>query len=586
VISADDKASTGDLADRLARLERLIATLASSGSSGSSLTAGGPASIVIESSFTSFPQNNSGHSSHDPDVLEHSVVQNAKAVTSSGHDFVHPAAHLNASIFGLSPFKETTLSHEQDPVSAQLYAQLPHDSTSSILISNGPSMFLGPHGAVSHTRHIRPTDHPALIARRLMMLALCLQQLPSSFDMSSLVFQDNASAKDSAAIIRSWVDSVSSIVTSNDSLVSNAEGVETLILQAIVQGDSGQLRKAWMIGRKAICIAMLLGMHLDHPPEATFNSSCIPGEVIPLQIIESLWFRANCIDRYASLILGLPPTSTDTSFASERRTRDNTPEDRLGKAYAVCAGRISERNDRLASGQDAQALTHTIELELESVAHLMDNAWWHSPGLRAAGSGLSAELMVMNLQVRHYVLTVLLQLPYTLQRDETQQHPGSHEHSRSTCMHACRAVVHRFLCFRRVYKSIATGRQIDYAALLSSMTLLQGHLVRQQAPGLDHHGEESLQPADIELVDSARRMMQDIAACNTGDSLSSEAAKSLQELLDYLQDDKERNEYAIEVFPEAVDGVGWHESMLDIPSPQRQFFTELGSNFVFPVEQF
>src|SRR5688572_4456337 len=61
VISADDKASTGDLADRLARLERLIATLASSGSSGSSLTAGGPASIVIESSFTSFPQNNSGH---------------------------------------------------------------------------------------------------------------------------------------------------------------------------------------------------------------------------------------------------------------------------------------------------------------------------------------------------------------------------------------------------------------------------------------------------------------------------------------------------------------------------------------------
>ncbi|GAB0139234.1 hypothetical protein EsDP_00007447 [Epichloe bromicola] len=239
---------------------------------------------------------------------------------------------MDTTFFRSSPFGDGAFSPTQSPVSAQLYAQLPPESTSSILVSNGPSMFLGPHGPDSHHQQIRPTDHPALIAKRLMMLALCLQQLPSSFDLSSLVLQANTAAVDSGAIIHTWVDTVNALVASNDSLVSNAEGVETLILQAIVQGDSGQLHKAWMTGRKAICIAMLLGLHHHQPSQATFTSSCIPGEVLLPRTIESLWFRANCIDRYASLVLGLPPTSNDTSFASERRIRDDKPEDLLGNA--------------------------------------------------------------------------------------------------------------------------------------------------------------------------------------------------------------------------------------------------------------
>lgn len=527
------------------------------------------------------PSSTSGSSINHQDVLDSSVVQNARTVTSSENGFFLTGTSLAGSIFGSSPVGQS-FSFTQNPISTQLCALLPPEATSSLLTSNGPSMFLGPHGPGSHAAQIRPTDHPTLIARRLMMLALCLQQLPSSFDTSALTFHETNSPKDPAAIIRTWVQSVSSLVTSDDTLISNAEGVETLILQAVVQADSGHLRKAWMIGRKAICIAMLLGFHHDQPSQATAPTSCIPGEVVPSQTIESLWFRANCIDRYASLVLGLPPTSTDNKFASEHMVRNNTPEDRLGKAYAVCAGSISERNNKIAAGQDGLDVTRAVELELESVAHLMDSAWWHSPGLRSAGSGLSDELMVMNLQVRHYVLTVLLHLPYMLQ--QAQQDSSAEEHSRSACMHACRAVVHRFLCFRRVYKSIATGRQIDYAALLSAMTLLQGHVLNQQMAGSYFEGKDTLQTADVELVDSARQMMQDISLCNAGDSLSSEAARSLQELLDPLIYNEGQQENTADFGAEMINDVDWQQGLL--ATPPDDFSSGLDPALVFPVKTF
>lgn len=564
------------MTDHLARLDEILSSMASSSTPEDALNRGSlsspSTSQTLESSSSTW-----GQSSSELDVLDCSIAHNARTVTSPG---CGATLFPSAAIFGSPLAEDVALSSKQRSISAQLYAYLPPECTSTLLVSNGPSMFLGPHGPGSHDYQVRPTDHPVLIAKRLMMLALCLQQLPSSFDMDTLVFHGNV---DSGTLVRTWVDAVSSMVTSDDGAVANVHGVETLILQAIVQGDSGQLRKAWVTGRKAISMAMLLGLHSDSPSKAISVSSCIPGEIVSPQTIDSLWFRANCIDRYASLVLGLPPTSMDTSFATEARMRDDGPEDRLGKVYAVCAGRICERNQRIASGQDARDLTRSIEVELESVAHLVDNAWWHPPPLRMAGSGLSGELMVMNLQVRHYVLTVLLQLPYMLQEEQLQEDAGSREHSRLTCMHACRAVIHRFLRFRSVYKSVATGRQIDYAALLSSMTLLQGHIVRQQLASSGSAGEASLRSADVALVDSARQIMQEIAACNRGDALSSEAAESLQDLLIYLQ---EPSGCAIAPGTDTVDAELWDDVLFDTVGPQEQLLTGLDPAPVFPVESF
>lgn len=300
------------------------------------------------------------------------------------------------------------------------------------------------------------------------------------------------------------------------------------------------------------------------------------------QLIDSLWFRCNCIDRYGSLVLGLPPASNDLDFASAARTRDNTPYEYLGKTYAVCSGRICERNEKLAAGHDGRALTEEIENELEHIAHFVDDAWWLSPSLCVAGTALSDELMVLNLQVRYHTLTVMLHLPYMLQQ-KADHHPTTREHSRTVCMKACRAVTHRFIRFRNIYKSSTTGRQIDYAALLSSMALLQGHIIlwRQGRQSEAH----SLQPLDVELVDTARQTMQHIGLVSGSDTLSCEFAKSLSNLLDYLRshgkgDDDGLDKYYSEPSPRLSE----QAAMLHPTSPYSILFDgfSLGPSLIFP----
>lgn len=466
------------------------------------------------------------------DLLSHSVANGARVAVVLGQNSGMDTSFSN-DILSASLRHRISSLNSHASISTHLYGLLPEEPTISLLLGKGPSALLVPSRSSPVNQHIKATGHPAVISKQLMMLALCLQQLPSSFDQSTIVFSKtltprrDSSGNLSSSVIRAWLDAVTLALDCNDDLVANVEGLETLILKAVVYADAGYLRKAWMIGRKAISLATMLGLHNYQPSAAILLTSCEPGRVVSSQIIDSLWFRVNCIDRYASLVLGLPPSSIDVAFASKERTSDNTPEDRLGKTYAVCAGLICERNDMIRTGQDEKALTQSIEFELEAVVHLMDEMWWRPQGFDVTSSTLSGDLMAMNLQVRHHILVVMLHLPYVSQCGS--QDSGGHEHSRAMCMHACRAVVHRFLRFRSVYKSNTTGRQIDYAALLSCTTLLQAHMLRRQ--GTDHN----LQSPDMELADRARQRMEEIAALNNGDSLSTESGKTISELLDYLR---------------------------------------------------
>jgi hypothetical protein len=533
-------------------------------------------------------QSNGTAVSHCRDLLETSVAHNARfsvlgQIDSFGTHLKHGASSTP------SPRTMTSSRNKYGFVSEQLFSLLPDETTTSILLENGPFMFLGPLDPSSHGQHITVTDHPAVIAKRLMMLALCLQQLPSSFDKSALSFPSplpphgSSSGVDSSIlIIRLWLDAVYALVTCNDDLVANAEGLEALLLQAVVQADAGHLRKAWMMGRKAISMALLLGIHHPQPSMATLITSCNGDEKVTRETIASLWFRANCIDRYASLVLGLPPSSKDTTFSSEERTRADSTDDRLGKAYAVCAGLIIDRNEQITMGQDGRSLTLTIERELERTFHLMDDMWWRPPSFTGTGSALSNELMVLNLQVRHHLLVVMLQLPYMLNRGG--QGDTQYENSCAACKHACRAVVHRFLRFRSTYRSTITGRQIDYAALLSSTTLLQGHIVKRIGipPKQD---DDHLLTDDLELVDRARQTFQDMAiSSGDDDKLSTESSEALGELLRYFQNDGEKQSASLIDSLEPNLTMGSDQAMLPNFRLQESLFDTLDPRLVFPME--
>jgi hypothetical protein len=102
------------------------------------------------------------------------------------------------------------------------------------------------------------------IARSLLYIASCLQQLDPEFDTSQLKLYPSVDAR-----MERYVSAVQHLVTCDEELVSSVEGLDCLILQCSYHSNAGNPRRAWLTLRKAMNIAQLMGLHLP--------SCTIPG---------------------------------------------------------------------------------------------------------------------------------------------------------------------------------------------------------------------------------------------------------------------------------------------------------------------
>ncbi|OHW99719.1 C6 zinc finger domain-containing protein [Colletotrichum incanum] len=360
--------------------------------------------------------------------------------------------------------------------------------------------------------------HPALLAKHLLQLTICLQQLPPSFDASQLELSLNGSVQEK---INEWA-TVASLVTSNDELLGSVEGLECLILQGFYLLNSGNLRKAWLAMRRALSLAQLMGIEADG---ARLLKSCDPAtdpNFIPSP--QALWNRINSSDRYISLLLGLSAGTQDNSFMSEEFLIRDTPMERLEKRYTTIALRIIERNRVPAN--EAYAITQSVDCELENAAKAMGRTWWEIPPLPDC-TDIPAQMSTMShlmLQIHHHSLLILLHLPYML-RNQTN---SRFDYSKSTCLESSRAVLKRCVIFRTANDAAFSCRHIDYSSLMASMTLLLGHLSRP--PSVREEDWSRQRNEDRALAETVMAKMEELAILND-DKLSGESADIIRQLL-------------------------------------------------------
>ena len=162
-----------------------------------------------------------------------------------------------------------------------------------------------------------PMAHPVQFARKLIQLALCLHQLEKP-------------VYDAA---QRYVDIVSRFVTSQDFLMDSIDGIETLMLESCYYINVGNIRGAWLIIRRALAIAQLIGLPLQ-----TREADCRE---------ENVWFRLVLGDRSLSWMLGLPLAIIDNTFASEHELVADAWSAKLERIHAVVFGRIITRNLRM-----------------------------------------------------------------------------------------------------------------------------------------------------------------------------------------------------------------------------------------------
>ncbi|KAK1982981.1 hypothetical protein LZ30DRAFT_688017 [Colletotrichum cereale] len=362
------------------------------------------------------------------------------------------------------------------------------------------------------------TKHPALLAKYLLQLTVCLQQMPPSFDASELERSLGGSVQEKMS---EWL-TTASLVTSNDELLGSVEGLGCLLLQGFCLLNSGNLRKAWLVMRRALSLAQLMGVETDG---ARAMKSCDPAtDPNTIPTFQALWHRINFCDRYVSLLLGLSAGSQDNSFMSDEFLARDTAMERLEKRHSVICLRIIERN-RAPAGE-AFAITQSVDCELEKAAKAMGRTWWEMPPLpdRADTGAETSTMSRLMLQIHHHSLLVQLHLPYML-RNQTN---SRFDYSKNTCLESSRAVLKRCIIFRTANDAAFSCRHIDYSSLTASMTLLLGHLSRP--PSVREEDWSRQRNEDRALAETVVAKMEELALLND-DKLSCESADIIRQLL-------------------------------------------------------
>jgi hypothetical protein len=319
-----------------------------------------------------------------------------------------------------------------------------------------------------HNRYA-PETHPVVIAEQMLIFANVLQNAASD----TLAELKAISNEPPRAVMARLVTAATSLVTGNDKMLDTSEGMTCLILDSMYQANEGNLRLAWLAHRRIVSLAQATGIH-RRPYRALHIKSAQSNCILDPRF---LWYRLLYVDRFLSLMLGLPACSLDASMMLEPAFSQETPMGRLERRHAFAAGRILERNERDPSADDF-ALTQSIDMDLQKAASAMPGKWWLVPGSTALHNKKERfwESRRLINQTYHFYLLHQLHLPYMLFSSSSSTDQGKYDYSRNTCASASRDILIRCLITHKQGSLWLYSHTLNFLALTASLTLLLMHL--------------------------------------------------------------------------------------------------------------
>lgn len=364
---------------------------------------------------------------------------------------------------------------------------------------------------------------PIDLARSLFQLAICLQQSDRFPETSKLWL--NHSNRD---VADQYFEAATRYVTSQDSIIASYEGIETLMLEGLYHVSCGRLQLAWLVFRRGLGIAHLVGLHIPQKrrqPSTSSSSMCLA----------TLWFRLVFMDRYLSLVLHLPMSVLDDSFMDD--IIPQAPFEKLERAQAKLTSRIIFRNQQLRLGQrggdpvyDHYKETKDIDYLLTQAARVLPLEWWAFPPTHEAQSIDELRDMIAKTvhQLHHYNFVLLLHIPYIVPGPEGRfNSTQDYSNSKIAAVTAARELLNRSIVPVGPNRVSFSNRGIVLKVLLSAVTLLvvhlDGHRLGRENP-LGHQ-----RPGDLA---TAERAIQSLEAMGQKfeDKLCNSAARALKRI--------------------------------------------------------
>jgi hypothetical protein len=284
------------------------------------------------------------------------------------------------------------------------------------------------------------SEDRALVAKIVLCLLLQIQQLPFGSNCADPTLQQNCLA------------SADLLLATDEGLAGTLDGLECMLLLAEFYINLANFRKVWLIVRRAVNLAQMLGLHqlLDD------------GNPQPLQRRQNLWTKLWQMDRGFSMILGLPCVTLDTQYP---KISPEMHEERFLCELGVAMGRITARNQ--SRTQTAYSATLEIDEALEECKELMTPTWWDTrPRISVSPDMLFLEY---SKKMRFYITRKLVHLPFMLKAHTDHRYEGS----RIATLKASKAVIEIFRILRDE-KLVAPKMcdMADFEAFSAAMTIV------------------------------------------------------------------------------------------------------------------
>ena len=325
------------------------------------------------------------------------------------------------------------------------------------------------------------TENVATVAKVILCLTIHLQQLPLDFDYSKCNLPVPLES-----LQDQYMNSVEKLIEPEHGLAGTLEGLECMMVQAEFYINLGKPKRIWLIYRRAVSCAQLLGIH--HQPIQPINE---PGTMVSRR--STLWSQIWQTDRELSLVLGLPYAVSD-SFLPCETTIHCQKEQIFMAQLGVVTGHIIERNQK--SRQMTYPITIQIDQELAECKALMPTLWWETTP--SPQMSLEAIHTMLVMKMRFYNVRKLLHLPFMLKSYIDSQYYSS----RLTCLDSVREMINIYQALRDEQRpAFKMCDMVDFQVFTAAMVLVVDLLGHSQSFG----GHDSQQ--EINDWDTIRRII-------------------------------------------------------------------------------
>lgn len=356
-------------------------------------------------------------------------------------------------------------------------------------------------------------SHPAVIGKAILWIATALQQLPPDFNTDTLEFSDPPKL-----LAEKLIATVTKHVCSDDSVVTCLDGLECLVIQAMIFANNGKLRSAWLSYRRAVDIAQLIGIHREKTI-TTSNGGFRERAMF-------IWRYVLTVDREFSLILGVSGSMSNKTIDSHQSDPEDLTHIPAENTYALwpltrIAGSIIERNQTFTK---VNAAMIEMTLDIDSQFEGSPKPVVASPiGPQLYGNDKDRERSLLTVSHMYWLawnqLKAWLYLPLLLQASAGL----SDESHRKTCLDACRAMIACYHNIRGVCGEGYYNRIHDFQAFTAAMTIIIN--------GVGPHGLQDSTSSDWDLIYGVVNTLEILSKDAPADDVASQGWRVLSTLI-------------------------------------------------------